>query len=414
MVDPNKYTIFISHSSEDEDKALHIYDFLIFIIQKFIQNGPGNNLFTSNTKYEVFFSPISLQNIKSTSKEWNNGLISALEKTDCFISFVTPNTIYSKWANYEYGFISSRKPMPNIILLNNNEKVDLDRAIIGKIQKTHIGRMERTENKEYVLPINDIIDFILEVFKDNRKKGVRKDKLKEELYDWCQKHCIKISDTDDFASSPFHSFVYCFNTRLVYIVGNRPQVSNDESSYQWSSCDISNFVDVITRKITGKHIHVASSPKVMDVGEVVANAAINSEDGYKAYDIIGLYKTEHALPESRGLDDTHKEIWRNVITKHRKEYLKRVDCYIIIGGNANTIDEYNAAIDYPHILIMPLPCFGGTSRRIFNENIESLSKNKFPCCNCKDKYCQKFNGCAKIDAIIAQLDRFFSFKWKKI
>lgn len=126
-VSTKKRVIFLSHSSENQDEAKIIYDFLNYII---------GGIPKFRNLYEVFFAPISLPKSIEDST-WQDTLIREVAESYSFISYCTPNSITSRWSNFEIGVAydkikrSSDKNTINIApLASSCMKMDIGRSIL--------------------------------------------------------------------------------------------------------------------------------------------------------------------------------------------------------------------------------------------------------------------------------------------
>lgn len=219
------------------------------------------------------------------------------------------------------------------------------------------------------------------------------------LSKWC-----KIRDNQE----RIIEFKFNLCERIVYVVGSEPKdLSNGENTL-WDSHQVRKFVLKLCEYILKEGFTLASSPGVPDVGSTVANAAYN-QPNVNRYKILGLYKLEQVRSEEDAKDPKVNRFWKEMIRQHRSNYLKGISSYIILGGNENTRDEYNELVKNQYVIILPLPCFGGFSKRLFDSMIDD-DKQKLPCKNCSSSYC----NCTNFNELVEYATTYRALKWTRM
>lgn len=379
----DKKVIFISHSSKDRDKVTLLVNFIEKICAKQFKN-----------QYEVYYAPINLSRSFGTSST-DSEIISHIKKAKVFIVFYTPNAVFSRWVHFETGVALSRGKNLRIIPFI---KYDIDASsLIGNIPRVS---MEDPDS---------IRKLLYKMFSESgNQKDVKLEWINSYKRDMAELH-------------------YALKTKRVYIVGSKALAQNtnnaptneDSHSEQskpeddelWNTDRANRFVRNITEGLIATGVKLASFPNVPTIGNVVANLCLQHEYADN-YEIAGLYSFDDSVVKV----DLPKQIFKDTILRYRKAYLEHMDVQIIIGGNINTQNEYEATSEVKSLQVIPIPCFGGTAYRIFEEmkKLKNWSKYEHPCMGCpmserdrKDssEYLNS-HPCMRIDIIIERTHRY--------
>lgn len=436
----NRRVIFISHSHLDNERAKSIKELLDCFIHSNVK---------LRERYDVYYAPHNLQSPEND--RWRRDILEAINNTVSFVVLYTANSLYSRWVNFEIGaalrIIEDRSGSailggPKFIPIGV-ERIDMDKALIQNESVKYISRLselgsntedkqrrtsleanlygeksiEKTENIQSAVGLsngpssedNDVITILKEIFYDSFSVGL-------DVEGWCRENKDAILKFRQHVAGS-----------TAYIVGSKPKKKFSSKDEVWEPKETERFVSALTKNLIDAHYSTASSPKVAAVGGAVAKATLDYSSNMESYRILGLYRMEDAIPKGSSIDQHTYPFWQEAIRKHRAEYLKTIDCYIIIGGNANTKDEYNEAIKYKHIRIFPLPCFGGFGRQLFEhlltlinkDHIESGMHNTelyYPCikCNRKRIYNNESDSFKCIEQLVKSFDTYHEFKWGKL
>lgn len=118
------------------------------------------------------------------------------------------------------------------------------------------------------------------------------------------------------------------------------------------------------------------------IGRTVASLCV--QRNHREYKIAGLYAFDNTITDALSKIKLPEEIFVDTIARYRQSYLRDMDVQIIIGGNANTKDEFNEAKKRPSLQIFPIPCFGGTGYEIYHKMkyLPGWNEYQHPCARC--------------------------------
>lgn len=382
----DKKEIFISHSSKDRDK--------VELLAKFIKK-VSNEQFRD--EYEVYYAPNELSRSVGVDST-DNLIIERIKSAKNLIVFYTPNAVFSRWVHFEVGVAKSYgiRIIPFV-----KDGVDCS-SLIGNIPRTNMEEPQSIKN------------LLCRIF--NKIDGNEPVWLSLYKEDMAQLH-------------------YTFKSKTAYIVGSKPSISkkrSDETSNvgtalvaseqnkteedsRWNTDRVNKFVKEITEGFISNGFILASFPKVPTIGRTVANLC--AQRNYKEYKIAGLYAFDNTITDALSKIDLPEEISDITIAHYRQSYLRDMDVQIIIGGNANTRNEYKVAEGNPSLQIFPIPCFGGAGYEIYHKMtlLQGWDEYQHPCCRCdfaNERVVVNTNSyqCPNIRQIIERMHKFIPIK----
>jgi hypothetical protein len=329
----------------------------------------------------TYFAPSELP--RTGSPAWREEIIKGIHRSYCFVPIYTRHSIQRPWVLYESGVADS---------------IDLPRfpARVSGLDVSEVDYLPSPGAYVYSLFDKDsLADLLISVC---ACKGGNKDKIIADAH--------RVVETSGFADK----IVKLSKTRWVFIAGNVP---SDQAALQsqisWFStmedytAQLQTFVARLTQTLLANGFSVAACPQVSAVGLQVINTAVDSmaTETFAQpvdYRISGIYPIDREARKSI-LSETAKRQWLAHIMEFRKSYLDDQEWLLTIGGNQGTAEEYAAAKDCK-LKILPIPCFGGTSKRIWQDEPGARCG---PCqtCNQTPRDC----GAACIGAIVAFLKR---------
>lgn len=350
-------TIFLSHSTKDEELASALHTLLSSFIERF------------NLDFDIFYSPNSLEKFEKYSDEWKTEIEKAVKECDKFLLLWTPNSIQNRWVNYELGMA---KATGKAIHATGTTGIDYNLIIPNDKQVVYLGGP------------NEDIESLLVLLFDIDRECVSK---------WCTtkgKHL-------------YSQLKYYAQTKCVFISGSKPK-SNRINDSLWNSGEAKLFVKDMACRLLEKGFRLASYPTVPYVGSIVAHSVLNKTPN--RYEIAGLYKFDDDIDLYAAKNDIDTNEWNKLLEAFRKLYLENKDCIVIIGGGHYTKNEYNVAKTLKKPQIFPIPCFGGAGKEIYEDmKLDKFFKErKHPCdvSKCEGK---RINGkCPHIDEFIKRFE----------
>lgn len=352
--------IFFSHAIIDETISSAIYN----LLQKFLDD------FGLKETFKLFYSPVNLNQMTKKDQRWPEAIRNAMESSTCCLVLVTPSSINNKWVNYELGLAKAYgKPVIPIGIygIQYNQFIHSD---------TQVRSLEKKDNYPFL---------IATLFNDEGRIGER------EIENWLSKPNI---------SQRIDDIVYSAKKRTVYIVGSKPEKGVFVSKFKY----VSDFLESICTSLLKNNCIICSYPSVEDVGKIVADCVIDKDPS--KYEIAGLYKFDKDLKEFSKNSAVGMAKWDKILTKFRRLYLEGKDFMIIVGGSSSTKEEYNVALERKSLQIIPIPCFGGFGKELFDIQSQNHEYEEFchPClgCNGLDR-----GRCPRIKEII---ERLFIYK----
>lgn len=368
----NKMKIFISHSQKDKDVAAKFKT----IFEVF------GEYWMSQTDVEIFLSS-DFSNEQRTTSQWRDNFEAHLNDSSVFIVLVTPNSLNSRWVQYEIGYVSAKNATRDM-----EKQIQIYQIGIGGVspescllRDTYI---EIIENKD------DVIKTFTKIFPVSKKLAEG----------WYKDNKNNIDD-----------LVVCCNKRCVYFVGSKPK--DELGKVKWSQVFVNYFLDTLTETLIDRGVKVSSFPTVEAVGKRVFTAAMKNA---KYYEVAGLYGFDKK--PNKKID---AETWKKSLDEYRKLYLENKSSMIIVGGNKHTLDEYGVAKELGNIEIFPIPCMGGTGEKIYVEKSKydnDFKKYNHPCYECYQSgdYKNRVNGCKceRIPQFAERLGKYFfnENEWK--
>lgn len=332
-----KKTIFLSHSSKDEELAKSLYNLLNLYIQ-------DNKL---QNKYDIFYSPISLNTFEKYSNDWKEKIKIAAKGCAKFVVLWTPNSIKNRWVNYELGIATANSKNKEFWAVGI-KGIDFGLIIPSLIQTVYLDSSALIKN---------FLSGILKVSIDN-------------VNDWSSANINIINRIITIAE-----------TKCVFISGSK------HDSPKWSSKRVHDFIQRLSLGLYECGFKLASYPLVPEVGEVVAKCIV-PKDANK-YEIAGLYKFDDDRENFLQICgcNVNLENWAKTLSKFRQIYLQGKNYLVIVGGGTYTEIEYYEAKKRDDIEIFPIPCFGGKGQELYElmKADNSLSKLKHPCTKCYGK-----------------------------
>jgi hypothetical protein len=179
-------------------------------------------------------------------------------------------------------------------------------------------------------------------------------------------------------------------TRWVFIAGNTPQeCERPNEDIPWFTTSdafkekLRDFVIALTKALLERGFSVTACPQVDAVGLHAINTAADVIAGQRLpdhidYRIAGIFPIDRSA-KNIGLSENAKKHWVAHIMKFRRSYLADHDWLVLVGGNQGTQDEYEAAKSLK-VKTLAIPCFGGTARRVADEDRQDLQN---PCAECR-------------------------------
>ena len=350
--------IFISHAIIDKSISSAIYHLLL----KFIDDNYLGQTFN------VFYSPVNLNQITTKNQKWPEEINKAMKASSTCLVLVTPNSINNRWVNYELGLAKAydKHIVPiGIYGIQYNQFIHSDTQVLSLEQKDN-----------YSVLINLL-------FNEDNSFGEMK------IENWLSRANI---------SRRIDSIVNRAKKRTVYIVGSKPE--NDESVHQFEY--ISDFLKSICSSLLNNNCIICSYPSVENVGKIVADCVMDQDSS--KYEIAGLYKFDKDLKAvATGVGMTK---WNEILTQFRRLYLEGKDFMIIIGGSSSTKEEYKVAVDMKTLQIIPIPCFGGFGKELYEKQSQNYEYKDFchPCIGCNGL---DHGRCPRINDIV---ERVFIYK----
>lgn len=329
---------FISHSVIDKDVAKKFKDLFVDF---------GKDLFDlqgEEFRPEDVFLSSNITSDQRKDDQWRKNFENYLGDCSHFLVLVTPDSLNSRWVQYEIGFASAlgKKILP-----------------IGIKGVSPEGFLLRDCSMQMVEDQKDVKKVLKLVFRNAKDKfcnmwfGANK-KTIDNLLESCKERC-------------------------VYIVGSKPQ--NDDAKEIWNQEQITVFIKQLTKELLEKGIKVSSFPTVDEVGGIVCAEAMKSHPDM--YEISGLYNFDK-LFEEKEMKDIPQDTWRGILKGFRRLYLENKSGLVIIGGGVHTEEEYNVAKEINHLEIFPIRCMGGFGKELFDKSIDNYRRKDHPCVKCKE------------------------------
>lgn len=346
-------TIFLSHSTKDEELARALNTFLRSFIEYF------------HLEYDVYYSPVSTVDFEKYSDRWKSEIENAVKECDKFLLLWTPNSIENRWVNYELGMA---KAAGKNIFATGTSGIDYNLIIPNEKQVVCLSE-----------PNEEIDSLLVLLFGGDPNK----------ISDWRTtkgKHLIS-------------NLKFLAQTKCVFISGSKPK-KNKKNDLRWNSEEAEIFVKSLTSKLVENGFKLASYPTVPYVGGVVAKYVL--DEAPNRYEIAGLYKFDDDIDTFASQNDINTNEWNKLLASFRRLYLKNKDCIVIIGGGRYTKNEYNVAKQERKPQIFPIPCFGGVGKEIYDEMRckKDFKAMKHPCdvCNCDGM--RRTGECPYIDKFV--------------
>lgn len=348
--------IFISHSVIDKDVAKEFKDL-------FVDFGKDSfDLRDEIFKAEDVFLSSDITSDQRKDDQWRKNFEEYLGDCSHFLVLVTPDSLNSRWVQYEIGFASAL-----------NKKI----IPIGIKGVSPEGFLLRDCGMQMIEEQKDVKKLIKLVFTNEKDKLINL---------WCSNNMEVINNLLESCKE-----------RCVYIVGSIPQGEKERRT--WIQEQVTDFIKRITKALLDKGIKVSSFPTVDEVGAIVCAEAMKSHP--KMYEISGLYNFDK-LFEEKDMKDIPQDTWRDILKGFRKLYLENKSGMIILGGGIHTEDEYKVAEEIKHLEIFPIRCLGGFGKKLFDKKLETYKKMAHPCTNCK-------NGelpCDQLDEFVKRLGHY--------
>lgn len=359
--------IFFSHAIIDKAISSAIYK----LLQKFIVD------FNLNETFRIFYSPVDLNQMTTKDQSWPEEINKAMKSSSSCLVLVTPSSINNRWVNYELGLAKAygKSIMPiGIYGIQYNQFIHSEKQVKSLEQKNNYSSLLNT------------------LFNDD--KSIRE----MEIEDWLSSANI---------SQRIDEIVNRAKKRTVYIVGSKPE--NDECLSQFEY--ISDFLKSLCTSLLKNNCVICSYPSVEDVGKIVADCVIDQDPG--KYEIAGLYKFDKDLKDFAKDSDVGMTKWHKILTKFRRLYLEGKDFMIIVGGSFSTKEEYDVALDKKSLQIIPIPCFGGFGKELFDKQSQNHEYEEFchPCIGCNGLY---HGRCPRLEEFVNRMFIYRQLKSKRI
>ncbi len=359
--------IFISHSVIDKDVAKKFKDLFVVFGKDLFKK--CNNVFSPD---DVFLSSDITRDQRKID-QWKQNFEVNLKDCSLFIVLVTPDSLHSRWVQYEMGFASAL------------EKTILPIGIKGVSPE---GFLLSNCTMQMVEEFEDIKKTLKLVF-PKTKENSNSEKCETTYDDTINQNCETYKEIID-------NLLELCKERCVYFVGSKPRKEK-----KWNQRFVNNFLNQVATKLLENGIKVSSFPSVEGVGKIVCEAAMKSNS--RLYEISGLYNFDKLFEESSKLKEIDQNTWNEILKEFRRLYLKNKSSMVIIGGKKHTKDECEVAETFEHLEIFPIPCMGGYGETLFNMNIEKYRRTEHPCIECKG---HDNNVCKQIDKFVERLGHF--------
>ena len=358
MENEKKYCAFLSFASPDKELAESI-----------------NYLFADFDE-QICYSDLSLS--KAGEPDWRNQIIESIQQSNAFITLYTNNSIKNPWVLYELGLAEASSITRYPVIVDGISKNDI--RLPGKdVLFYELYKPEK---------LKDLIRNILKIKYPSKDEAHLENRIKRilELSPYTKKILTIASKRKIFFAGNQPSQHTGIEKDSKYSSNDKYDISkeicwcSDEKEYQKK---IVNFVDRLTISLLERNLNITSCPQVDLVGKVIAKSATTwltkNKKPIDKYQIGGIHPINRFLGNLGEIDDNLQKQWLAHWFKFRKNYLKNHEWLIIIGGNEGTKEEYHAASDLG-INIYAIPCFGGISKKIWDDIPDNY---KGPCKRCK-------------------------------
>lgn len=350
--------IFISYSEKDHYLVEYIYDILINFIN-------DNKL---SKEYEIFYARKKLTE-DAGSSQWKTKIRNNMKESSYCLVVFTPNSVVSRWVNYELGLATASKNMKKIIPLST-KGIDFNLVINNEIQLIDIG-----ENEGLIAAMEGIFE--------NKNRIIQ---------NWAKNNRAKLEKISRNAKQ-----------KNVYFVGSEPLEEKGKENSKWKS-NVQYFVRNLATSLLKLNFKLASFPSVDHIGKLVATCAL--EKGSDYYEIAGLYEFDKQITEFHIKEKINPSTWNKTLENFREIYLSDKDNMIIIGGGDNTRNEHAVAEKNLKIQIFPIPCFGGFGQELYEKMrmSDEFDQLEHPCRKC---YGVRENGpCPHVADIAKRLNKY--------
>jgi hypothetical protein len=358
-ISPKKNTAFLSFATEDAQ--------LVECLKE-VFNALGHTVFFSKTDIGEAGSP-----------EWRKEIIKQIKRSSTFIPIYTRYSIQRPWVLYESGVADSsglararfpvRVSSVSISEIAENPRAGSDPLVYDLFLETSVrnffrcvcGHHRKTTGLETARNIDDA-----KLHTDDPVNKVINELVKK--------------------------IVNLSKTRWAFVAGNTPtnldQLKKDVPwalSKEQYEAKLKDFVIALTETLIEEGFSVSACPQVESVGmHVIATAAhkvsANSLGECVDYRLGGIHPVDQFLrAKNLQLSDSAIKHWREHIKDFRKYYLRDQEWLVLLGGNEGTREEADAAKECG-VKVMPVPCFGGTAKNIWEE--AAPKKMKHQCGSC--------------------------------
>lgn len=297
--------------------------------------------------------------------DWENGLTQrGLKQCDFFVPIFSRHSIDRKWVLFEAGAANA---LGKRVFATKTEGISLDE--IKRFPCAH--RLQ-----PFSLYDRNSLKVLLEQI-GKAKHG--KDHGKYDQF---------LGEVDKLLSSPRSNrranwadqLICQARKRWIFIAGNIPKTLMSPS--QSAVDEFHGFVRELTLCLFQAGFHLSACPQVPFVGRVVFDTAEGlitnnrfcGPNGCEVdYEIAGLYPIdEQSRIETTIPNGGWKDEWKKHLMKFRRSYLENKDWLVIIGGNAGTMDEFQAVKDINEgrnhsIKTCVVSHFGGTGKALIED-----------------------------------------------
>lgn len=307
----------------------------------------------------AYFAP---EELRTTPHDWEKGLThGGLKQCAFFVPIFSKHSIDRKWVLFEAGAAMSlgmkvfatrtegitREEVQQFPGAHRLQQFSLyDRGDI-KVLFQQIGELKYGKDKT---SLDDFTRRVNALFNETKPSSVHANWLNELV---CQAR-----------------------KRWVFIAGNTSQTLM--SPAKQVADEFHDFVRELTIRLFQAGYHLSACPQVTPVGrvvfdtaeELIASHSFCDVNGCEVdYEIAGIYPVDEQLRKSPILNKDLEDQWKRHLMKFRRSYLENKDWLVIIGGNAGTMDEFQAVKDINKdrshsIKTCVVSYFGGTGKEL--------------------------------------------------
>lgn len=340
--------------------------------------------------HRTFYAPIELPGVEIGSAEWRSSIVQAIKDSDVFIPIYSRRSVHRTWVIYESAVADSN---------------DIPRVPVKTSSIATSAIEDLPSRRDFIFDLSDEGQ-LRKLFEQVCGRAV------STTGSACD-HAVAVALTKERLSSEdgnalVKKILTLSRSRWVFVAGNTP--SNEarlREEVPWFTTldaykdNLRKFVESLTEKLVKEQFSIMACPPVESVGLHVVNRAAElharqGSDKTFDYEIGGIYPFNTDLSNIR-LSTHALTRWKKHTLAFRRMYLASQEWLVLIGGNQGTRDEFEAAKDCD-TKIFPVPCFGGTALKVFNE---LKGERPFPCSGCSHAGCEFEAQC--IDKIVNYL-----------